>query len=99
MNTQNGGEKGFTLVEIIMALAVGVIVIAAIGTAVVSGQRSSVGIEQKVTTNQDTRTALEFMATEIRMASCNPNVWPDISMWRNPSNCNLTANFINRGIQ
>jgi len=97
MNTQIGGAKGFTLVELIMALAVGVIVVAAIWTAVVAGQRSSTGIERKVTTNQDTRTALEIMATEIRMASYNPNLVE--TMWLNPANCNMAVNTTYKGIQ
>ena len=37
---------GFTLVELVMAMVVGLILLAAIWSAVVAGQRSSVGIER-----------------------------------------------------
>ena len=65
--------EGFTLVELVLAIAIGLVLLGAVWTAVWSGQRSSVGIERKVTTGQDARMALEIMALEIRMASFNPN--------------------------
>ena len=55
MNTQLKHSRGFTVVELVMAVAVGIVLLAAVSTAVVSGQRSSTGIERKVTTNQDAR--------------------------------------------
>lgn len=90
-------SRGFTLVELICAVAVGIVLLAAIWAAVVSGQRSSVGIERKVTTNQDARAALEIMAMEIRMASFNSTF--ALNMWQNPANCNPSANQNYRGIQ
>jgi type IV pilus assembly protein PilW len=88
---------GFTLVEILMAVAVGLVLLSAIWMAVWSGQRSSVGIERKVTTGQDTRAALEIMAAEIRMASFNPLAAE--RMWVNPADCSVAANQQWRGIQ
>jgi prepilin-type N-terminal cleavage/methylation domain-containing protein len=88
---------GFTLVEILLAVAIGLVLLGAIWTAVSMGQRSSVGIERKVTTGQDARMALEVMATEIRMASFNP-LATDL-LWVNPVDCAMTANRQWRGIQ
>ena len=97
MNTQSKHSRGFTVVELVMAMAVGVVLLAAISTAVVSGQRSSTGIERKVTTNQDARAALEIMASEIRMASFNSLF--TVNLWRNPANCNVSGNQNYKGIQ
>ena len=97
MNAQLRGSRGFTLVELVMAIAVGLVLLAAVWTAVWSGQRSSVGIERKVTTNQDARAALNIMAAEIRMASFNSLFTANI--WRNPSDCSISANQNYKGIQ
>jgi prepilin-type N-terminal cleavage/methylation domain-containing protein len=97
MNTQSKHSRGFTVVELIMAMAVGLVLLAAISTAVVSGQRSSTGIERKVTTNQDARAALEIMASEIRMASYNSLF--TANSWVNQSTCSVAANQTYRGIQ
>ena len=90
-------SSGFTLVEMLMAVAVGLVLLGAIWSAVVAGQRSSAGIERKVTTGQDARTALEIMAAEIRMASFNPLF--AMGMWIDPASCSPAANQSWRGIQ
>ena len=88
---------GFTLVELLMAVAVGLVLLGAIWSAVMAGQRSSVGIERKVTTGQDARIALEIMAAEIRMASFNPMF--AMGLWIDPASCSPAANQGWRGIQ
>jgi len=88
---------GFTLVELVMALVVGLILLAAVWSAVVAGQRSSVGIERKVTTGQDARAALEIMGAEIRMVSFNPLY--ATGLWVDPAGCGQAANQGWRGIQ
>lgn len=65
--------KGMTLVEILVTAAISMILLGAIYMAINSAQRHSMGIEQKVTAQQDVRPALDLMAMEIRMASFNPN--------------------------
>jgi len=90
-------SRGFTLTELVMAVAVGLVLLAAVSTAMVSGQRSATGIERKVTTNQDARAALEIMAAEIRMASFNSTLEPNL--WRNPGDCTISGNQNWRGIQ
>ncbi len=87
-------SKGFTLIEILVAAAVSVIMLFAIGAAIESALKSSGGIERKVTAQQDVRAALELMAMEIRMASYNPTFADSFDnpsrMWRN-ANCSFPA--------
>jgi prepilin-type N-terminal cleavage/methylation domain-containing protein len=91
-------ENGFTLVEAIVALFIGSMMLVAIYTAVNMGQRSSSGIERRVSAQQDARGALELMAMEIRMASYNPNSVGNI--WVLPASCYGTSlNQAYRGIQ
>ena len=90
--------KGFTLVEVLVAVAISLILLGAVYAAVNSVQRSSAGIEKKVTAQQDVRPSLELMAMEIRMASYNSNFTENI--WLDISNCfSVAANQSYRGIQ
>ena len=91
-------KNGFTLVEILVALGIGTMMMMAIYSAVNSAQKSSSGIERKVIAQQDARSALELMAMEIRMASYNPNLTPNI--WVSTANCSGTSTSQTyRGIQ
>ena len=91
-------ENGFTLVESIVALFIGSLMLVAIYAAVNSAQRSSSGVERRVSAQQDARGALELMAMEIQMASYNPGLNDHI--WRNPADCNSSsANKTYKGIQ
>lgn len=78
-------HKGFTLIELLVTMVITVILMMAIYGAINSAQRSTQGIERKVTAQQDVRAALELMAMEIRMASFNPNFVTNI--WVDPGNC------------
>ena len=96
-------KHGFTLVELIVALFVGSLVLVAIYSTVNIAQRSSSGLERRVSAQQDARSALELMAAEIRMASFNPlsrdNIWIDVNNF--DSDC-AGASFVNqnyRGIR
>jgi prepilin-type N-terminal cleavage/methylation domain-containing protein len=97
-------RRGFTLVELMIAIAVSLIMIVAIGMAIESASRSSGGIERKVTAQQDVRGALEIMALEVKMASYNPSF--STTIWRsdgNPGGANFcttqSANLTYKGIQ
>jgi type IV pilus assembly protein PilW len=91
-------NKGFTLVEMVVSIAVGLVIIAAIYAAVNVGQRSSVNVERKVAAHQDARASLELMEMEIQMASYNPTYAPNI--WMDPGTCaNASSNQGYRGIQ
>jgi len=90
--------KGFTLIEILMALFVGLLLLGVVYISVVSGQRSSVAIERKTVAQQDARAILEIMTTEIAMASFNPTFASNF--WRDPGDCvNISANQAYKGIQ
>lgn len=91
-------HRGFTLLEILFAMAIGVVVMGAVYMAMITGQRSSVGIEQRVSAAQDVRASLEIMSIEIGMASFNPNFVPGI--WLAPAGCaNPSPNQGFRGVQ
>jgi len=90
-------EKGFTLVEILISIAVGMVILLAVYAAVVTGQRSTSGIERKVIAGQDARAAMELMAIEIQMASFNPRLITGI--WKDPADCVSGGSQGNRGIQ
>jgi Tfp pilus assembly protein PilW len=91
-------HEGYTLIEMLISIFVGMVIIAAIYGAVVSSQRSTSNIERKVVAGQDARAALELMAVEIQMASYNPNYTP--GMWIDPGSCTAaSANQNYRGIQ
>jgi prepilin-type N-terminal cleavage/methylation domain-containing protein len=91
-------QRGYTLVEMVISIAVGMVIIAAIYAAVNMGQRSTVNVERKVAAHQDARAALELMSLEIQMASFNPTYAPNICV--DPGNCTTASgNQGFRGIQ
>ena len=67
-------NDGFTIVELMTALAVGLIIMSAIYAMVNLSQKSSAGIGRKVLTQQDARSVLDFMSMEVAMATYNPNL-------------------------
>ena len=91
--------KGFTMVELMIAVAVSMFILAAVYVAINSTQRHSTNIERKVTAQQDVKPALDIMALEIGMASYNPTV--AAGLWVVPSGTCLgtAANQTYRGIQ
>ena len=91
--------KGFTLVELMIAIGVTVGLMAAVYMAVNSTQRHSSAIERKVTAQQDIKPALNLMALEIGMVSYNPT--SAANLWVNPTGSCLAAaaNQNYRGIQ
>jgi prepilin-type N-terminal cleavage/methylation domain-containing protein len=92
-------NKGFTLVELLIAIAVGSLIMAAVYGAVNMSQRTSSSIEKRVIAQQDVRGALDLMALEIRMASYNQSL--NNTIWRDPiCPCiNASANPTYKGIQ
>lgn len=92
-------EKGFTLVELMIAMGVSMFILAAVYVAVNSTQRHAAGIERKVTAQQDVKPALDLMAMEIGMVSYNPTFASNL--WVIPSGTCLgtAANQNYRGIQ
>jgi len=91
-------NQGYTLVEMVISIAVGIVIIAVIYAVVNMGQRSTVNVERKVAAHQDARSALELMSLEIQMASFNPTYAPNI--WVAPGNCTPgSGNQAYKGIQ
>jgi prepilin-type N-terminal cleavage/methylation domain-containing protein len=92
--------SGFTLVELIMALFVGGLLMSAVYFTMISGQKSSSGVERKVAAQQDVRAALDIMAMEIGMASYNPNFALPSLIWVDPATCaGATTHPEYKGIQ
>jgi prepilin-type N-terminal cleavage/methylation domain-containing protein len=98
-------RKGFTLVELLIAMAVGIVIIAAVYSAMNLALRFSANTDRKVISQQDTRAVLDLMAMEIRMASYNPTmsttIWSTIPS--NATTCNqmglVSPVPANKGIQ
>lgn len=92
--------KGFTLVELIVAIGVAIGLLTAVYLAINSTQRHSSSIERKVTAQQDVKPALDIMALEIGMASYNPTFTSNF--WITPTGTfcgSVTTNQTYRGIQ
>ena len=75
----NMKKNGFTLIELIIAVALGLLILTAVYAAIDMAQRSSASIGRKVITQQDARAVLDLMAMEIRMASYDPTALADWS--------------------
>jgi prepilin-type N-terminal cleavage/methylation domain-containing protein len=96
MNT----NKGFTLVEIVVAMMIGILLLMAIYGVVNIAQRSSSGIERRVMAQQDEKAALGLMEMEIRMVSFNPNFVLDGDLWLSTANCfSASATPTYKGLQ
>ncbi len=65
-------DKGFTIVELLVAVFVAGIVMAGVYSAYYSQQKAYTAQEQLAELQQNLRSAMYYMAREIRMAGCNP---------------------------
>jgi len=65
-------NQGFTIVELIVAMAVSLLVIGAIGSTFLSQNKSYLAQEEVAAMQQNLRAAMFYMQREIRMAGCNP---------------------------
>ncbi|MCX8027412.1 MAG: prepilin-type N-terminal cleavage/methylation domain-containing protein [Thermodesulfovibrionales bacterium] len=77
-------QKGFSLIEMLIAIAVGLIIMGAVMLTTRAGMFSSVGIQANVGAQQDVRLAVQIMSMEIAMASYKQtkygnNIWADLS--------------------
>ena len=66
------GKAGFTLVEMLLAVTISGILVAAIYTAYVIQQKSYVVQEQVAETQENLRAAMFRLLSEIRQAGCDP---------------------------
>lgn len=65
------GQRGFTLVEMMIALAIGLIVVAAVSSIVVNISTAASRNAIYTRTSQDLRTTLSLMTRELRRAGFN----------------------------
>jgi type IV pilus assembly protein PilW len=70
METAN--EGGYTIVELLVAIAISGVFLAAIYSAYFSQQRSTLAQEQVSGMQRNLRSAMYYMEKEIRMAGCDP---------------------------
>lgn len=97
-------NKGFTLVELLIAVVVGLVIMAAIYAMMNQAQHSAVSIDRRTVTQQDARAALDLMAMEIRMASFNkmydsyPNLWTSVPVCPAMGLSSALANKLRKGI-
>jgi type IV pilus assembly protein PilW len=66
-------DGGFTLIELMVAIAIGLVVMAAVATTFTSQTRAYSAQEQINQMEQNLRGALDIMTREIKMAGYNPN--------------------------
>jgi prepilin-type N-terminal cleavage/methylation domain-containing protein len=98
-------KNGFTIIEVMIAMVIGLVIMVAVYGFMSLVQKNSSNVDRKIVTFQDTRTVLDLMATEIRMASYNPN--HNITNWNTVPACASMAGWggsavpvtANRGIQ
>jgi len=65
-------EGGYTIVELLVAIAITGVFLAAIYSAYFSQQRATLAQEQVSGMQRNLRSAMYFMEKEIRMAGCDP---------------------------
>jgi Tfp pilus assembly protein PilW len=94
-------HDGYTLVEMVISIAVGIVIILAIYAVVNVGQRSTANVQRKVAAHQDARAALGLMTLEIEMASYNPDpTYETGAFWVASGACTTPSSNQNyRGIQ
>jgi type IV pilus assembly protein PilW len=76
MNSQTRttlNNKGFTITELLVAMALSAVVMASIGYVYYTQQKTYIAQEQIAAAQQNLRTSLFFLEREIRMAGCNPS--------------------------
>lgn len=69
----NIGERGFTLVELMIAIAVGGIVMAAVMTSFLSQHNNYLAQDQVVELQQNSRVAMDMLVRDIRSSGYDPN--------------------------
>lgn len=88
-------EKGFTLVELFIYMAIFIVVLGALYSILITNTKSYSSQENKVEMTQDLRAGMELMVTEIRMAGCDPTAVGGIGFLNNADDrYNTDANSI-----
>ncbi len=69
---KQNNEKGFTLVELLVAMVIAAIVMTSVYSVYSAQQRSYIVQEEVAAMHQNLRAAMYFMEREIKMAGCDP---------------------------
>lgn len=72
LNTEKNPSAGFTLIELMIAMAIASIVSAAMYATFQAQVRGQVTQDVSLSMTQNLRAAMEIMASDIRMAGCDP---------------------------
>jgi type IV pilus assembly protein PilW len=72
MNCRNVSVSGFTMIELLIAMGIGTIVMVAVMTSFLSQHDSYLVQDNVVEMQQNSRVAIDLLASEIRMAGYNP---------------------------
>jgi type IV pilus assembly protein PilW len=73
LSRETASAAGFTLIELMIAMAIGMIVFASVATTFISQTRAYSAQEQINQMEQNARGALDIMSREIKMAGYKPN--------------------------
>ena len=86
------GRAGFTLVEVLVTMALGAVIIGVLGALTAGGRRNAATVEQRADTAAALRLAAELLQEEVRLAGAVP--WPtpgadlevaDLAAWLIPA--------------
>lgn len=93
-------KSGFTLIELIISLMVGMIILVAIYAAMEMAQKTSANTGRKVLTQGDTRAVLDLMSNEIQMASSYDFASPLAlkNPWRSYNRASFTCGVNGSGV-
>lgn len=69
---EDNRQKGFTLIELMVAMAISGMLMAVVAMAYTGQSRSNNAVQDMASLQQDMRSALQLMAREIRMAGYDP---------------------------
>lgn len=87
-------NRGFTIVELLVAMTLTLVVMAGIYGAYHSQQKTAVAQEQVADMQQNLRAAMYYMSRELRMAGCDPSGTADAGITAaGPSSISLTEDI------
>ena len=72
MKTPHVAEQGVTLVELLVSMAIGLVIMIAIGQTYLSSSSASRIVEMQARMNEDAQAALTMMAQQLQLAGANP---------------------------
>jgi len=89
MRLRPWGSRGFSLIELLVSLAIGLVIMTATLSVYVSASSSTRFTDMQARMNEDGQAALAILTREIRMAGNNPKIEGGIDDANNPANSSL----------